>query len=162
MILMDFGGVIKGDSAITGHENWVTVDSLQLGVGRSLSASGSGMDRDTSTPSFSELTISKSTDISSTELFAQSAYGKAICEILEVHFVQTGGEGGGQIYMELELHDPIISSYSLGSGGDRPSENISISFTKIVMKYTQFEQGGQQTEADPKGYDLVAGEPFSG
>ena len=162
MILMDFGGIVKGDSAVTEHDGWITVDSVQLGVGRAISTSGGGKDRDTSTPSFSELTVSKSTDISSTELFAQAAYGKKICDKAVVHFVQTGGEGGGQVYMELELYEPIISSYSVGSGGERPSESISVSFTKIVVKYTQFEQGGTQTQADPKGYDLAAGIPFAG
>ena len=162
MILVDFGGKIKGDSAITGHENWITVDSCQLGVGRAISLSGSGRDRDTSTPSFSEATFSKSTDISSTELFAQSIFGKKLCDKGVVRWVQTGGTDAGQVYMELELHEPIISSYSMSSGGERPSESIAINFTKIVMKYTQFKSGGETVQSDPKGWDLATGKQFNG
>lgn len=161
MILLDFQGKIKGDSSITGHEDWITVDSFQLGVGRAISLSGSGRDRDTSTPSFSEATMSKSTDIASTELFGQAIYGKKLCEKATVRWVQTGGTDAGQIYLEYELHEPIISSYSMSSGGERPSESIAINFTKIVKKYTQFKAGGDTVEADPKGWDLATGKQFT-
>lgn len=159
MILLDFGGVIKGDAQQKGHEDWINLTSFQIGVGRAITTSGSGKDRDTSTPSFSEVTCTKITDISSNDIFAQATYGKKICDMAEVHFLQTGGEGAGQVFMKYELHEPIISSYSLSSGGERPSETFSISFTKIIQKYTQFDAGGTQTEATDKGYDLKTGEP---
>lgn len=162
MILMDFEGMIKGDSQNSEFTDWITVDSVQMGVGRAISSSGSGADRDTSTPSFSEVTISKSTDIASTELFAQATYGKKICEKAIIKWVQTAGAGATQVYMELELGDPIISSYSVSSGGERPVESVSINFISVVMRYTQFTEGGEATEADPKGYDLKAGTEFAG
>jgi type VI secretion system secreted protein Hcp len=159
MILLDFEGKIKGDAQQSGHEDWISLISFSLGVGRSITTSGSGKDRETSTPNFSEVSCLKSADIASNELFAQAVYGKKICEKAVVHFIQTGGEGADQVYMEYELYEPIISSYSLSSGGDRPSENFSISFTKIVQKYTQFNSGGTQTQATDKGYDLKTGKP---
>jgi type VI secretion system secreted protein Hcp len=159
MILLDFGGVIKGDAQQKGHEDWINLTSIQLGVGRAITTSGSGKDRDTSTPSFSEVTCSKISDIASNDIFAQAAYGKKICEKADVHFLQTGGEDAGQVYMMYELYEPIISSYSVSSGGERPQESFSISFTKIIQKYTQFDAGGTQTEATDKGYDLKTGEP---
>jgi len=162
MILLNFDGKIKGDSTQEGHKDWITVESFQIGVGRAISTSGAGTDRDTSTPSFSEATVSKSTDISSNELFAQAIYGKKICDKAVVRFLQTGGADASQIYMEYELHEPIISSYSISSGGERPSESIAISFTKILQKYIQFSAGAEKKPADPKGYDLKTGKPFNG
>jgi type VI secretion system secreted protein Hcp len=159
MILLDFEGVIKGDAQQTGHEDWINIDSLQLGVGRSITVSGSGKDRDTSTPSFSEVTCTKSSDIASNEIFAQATYGKKICDMAVVHFIQTGGENAGQVFMEYELYEPIIASYSVSSGGERPAESFSINFTKIIQKYTQFDAGGEQTQATDKGFDLKTGEP---
>ena len=56
MILMNFDTQIKGDSVVEAHENWITVDSIQLGVGRSISSSGGGKDRDVMlSPSLLEL-----------------------------------------------------------------------------------------------------------
>lgn len=162
MIVLDFQGKIKGDAQTEGHTNWITVDSFQLGVGRAISLSGTGVDRDTSTPSFSEATISKSTDISSTELFAQATYGKKLCDKAQVKWLQTSGTDAAQCYLEYELHEPIVSSYSMSSGGERPSESLAINFTKIVMKFTQFKDGGETVQADPKGWDLKTGKQFTG
>ncbi len=159
MILLDFEGTIKGDAQQSGHEDWINLTSIQRGVGRTITTSGSGKDRETSTPNFSEVSCSKDADIASNEIFAQAIYGKKISEKAVVHFIQTGGEGADQIYMELELYEPIISSYSSSSGGERPMENFSISFTKIVQKYTQFDAGGTQTQATDKGFDLKTGKP---
>lgn len=158
MILLQLTG-INGDSTIEGHTNWISIDSCQWGVGRGIGTAGSGKDRDTSTPSFSEMTFSKPTDIASTQLFAQATYGKKIGDKATVKWLQTGGDGGNQVYMTLELHEPIISSYSSSSGGDRPSESFSINFTKFIFKYSQFKQGGDKVDADPKGYDLKTGKP---
>lgn len=159
MILLDFEGVIKGDAQQDGHEDWINVTSIQLGVGRAITTSGSGKDRDTSTPSFSEVTCSKSTDIASNDIFAQATYGMKICDMATVDFIQTGGGGADQVFMQYELYEPIISSYSVSSGGERPTESFSISFTKIIQKYKQFDAGGTQTEATDKGYDLKTGMP---
>jgi len=159
MILLDFEGKIKGDSQQSGHDNWINLHSLRLGVGRAITTSGSGKDRDTSTPSFSEVTCSKATDIASNDLFAQAMYGKKLCDKAEVHFIQTGGEGADQVYMKYELHEPILSSYSIESKGERPTETFSISFTKIVQKYSQFDAGSKVTQATDKGYDLKTGKP---
>lgn len=158
MILLQLTG-INGDSTIDGHTNWISIDSAQWGVGRGIGTAGAGKDRDTSTPSFSEMTFSKPTDIASTMLFAQAAYGKKIGDKAVVHWLQTGGDGGNQLYLTLELHEPLISSYSSSSGGDRPTESFSINFTKLIFKYSQFTSGGAKTDADPKGFDLKTGKP---
>ena len=161
MILLQLTG-ITGDSNIDAHVGWIPVNSVQMGVGRGISTSTGGADRETSNPSFSEITVTKPTDISSTNLFAQAIYGMKIGDTCTFDFIQTGGTGKEvQIYMQLILTNPIISSYSLTSSGDRPAESFSINFTKIVYKYTQFKVGGTPTTADPKGYDLTTGKPAS-
>ena len=53
MILLNFDGNIKGDAQQAGHEDWINLTSINAGVGRAITVSGSGKDRDTSTPSFS-------------------------------------------------------------------------------------------------------------
>lgn len=159
MILLQLTG-ITGDSNIANHVGWLAVNSVQMGVGRGISSSTGGSDRETSNPSFSEITLSRAVDIASTNLFAQAIYGQKIGDTCTLDFIQTGGTGAEvQIYMQLILTNPIISAYSISSGGDRPSESISINFTKIIYKYTQFKQGGTPTPADPKGYDLTTGQP---
>lgn len=161
MILLKFDPELKGDSKVEGHDGWITIDSLQWGVGRGVSTSGVGTDRDTSNPSFSEVTITKSMDIASAQLMLETACGKAMTTAT-FHFIQTGGKDAkGQHYLEIILDKPILSGYSMSSGGDRPSESVSINYNGIKMQYNQFEEGGTVKEGKPKGYDLMKNAPKS-
>jgi len=153
MILLKFATAINGDSIVAGHEKWITCDSMQMGVGRAISASGGGVDRETSNPSFSEVTLTKSTDVSSADLFMQSVCGKGLGKA-EIHFLQTGGaDKAQQVYMKIELEDAIVSSYSMSSGGDRPTESFSLNFTKISYQYDAFS-GTKVTTGTAKKWDL--------
>ncbi len=151
MILLDLGGKIKGDSKVDKHDDWITCESFQFGVGRSVSMSGGGADRDTSTPSFSEVTLTKSTDKASTDLFLQATHGKSLGKA-KIHFIQTGDKT--QPYLIYELDETIVSSYSLSSAGDRPSESISLNFTKVWTQYDHFD-GSTIHAGQKKGYDLM-------
>ncbi len=158
MILLKFKTEIKGDSTVSGHENWITLDSVQMGVGRAITASGGGQDRETSNPSFSEITCTKSMDKASTELMMQAACGKSL-EEATIHFIQTGGaDAKGQHYLEYILTDPIVSSYSVSSGGERPSESFSINFTGFQQQYDVFKDGKTAEKGEKKGWDLEKNE----
>jgi len=159
MILLKFDPELKGDSKVEGHDGWITVDSLQWGLGRAVSTSGVGTDRDTSNPSFSEVSIAKSMDIASAQLMLEAACGLALTTAT-FHFIQTQGKDAkGKHYLEIILDKPILSSYSMSSGGDRPSESLSINYNGIKMKYDQLKEGGEVVEGEAKGYDLKANVP---
>jgi len=152
MILFDFGGKIKGDSTYADHDKWMQVSSAQMGVGRAISSSSGGADRETSTPSFSEISMTKNADVASVDLFVESAGGKDPKKAV-VHFCNVSGDSI-DVYMSWELENALISSWSVSSGGERPTESFSVNFTKIKVAYTRFEGGGKQTKISPKGWDL--------
>jgi type VI secretion system secreted protein Hcp len=161
MILLNFATAIKGDSVVEGHTDWITIDSFQMGAGRSISSSGGGKDRETSNPSISEVTLTKSMDQASTDLFIQAICGKSLGKAT-IDFIQTGGtDAKDQIFLQYELTDAIISSYSVSSGGDRPSESIAINFTQIFMKYNAFS-GTTVTAGSKKGWDLMKNQYLTG
>jgi type VI secretion system secreted protein Hcp len=95
-------------------------------------------------------------DKTSPLLLSDILSGKDIPE-LDIFFVNiTRGFGGlgTQVYAEYKLSDVLISGYSVSSGGDRPSESLSLNFTKIEYTYnTQNPDGtiGSATTA----YDLA-------
>jgi len=155
MIVLKFQKEIKGACQEPAHKNWINVNSIQFGVGRSISLAGSGNDRDTSNPSFSEVTFSRDTDVASQELFMQACGGVSLGKA-EIHFIQTAGKKN-QVYLEYELDDPIISSYSVSSGGERPSESFSVNYTKIKKIYNAFS-GETVVKGKAKGWDLVKNE----
>jgi len=159
VILLKFSTEIKGESAVTDHKDWINVDSFQLGVGRSITQTGRGGDRDTSNPSFSEATFSRATDKASPDLFMQAISGKSL-GTATIHFLQVAGaDKAPQVYLQFELGDAIVSNYSISSGGDRPTESFSLNFVKISKKYQAFS--GDKVGAVPeKKWDLVANKTY--
>ena len=148
---------IDGEAVDKGHEDWIELDSMQFGVGRTISQTGGG-DRETSNPSFSELTLTKEMDKSSPLLFfeaiAGSSLGKATLEL-----TQTGTEGS-QTYLKLELEEAIVSSYSTSSEGERPAETFALNFTKIAYTYTQYDDSGKEVGSTTKQWDLMANKEY--
>ncbi len=121
---------VAGDVTTQGFADQFEVQSYQFGVGRGVgTATGASGNREASTPSVSEITLTKNLDQASGGLLKEafSGAGKAGAVI---SFVRTDG-GGGVTYLEITLTNVMVSGYSMSSGGDRPSESISLNFTKM-------------------------------
>jgi len=56
--------------------------------------------------------------------------------------------------MEYTLTNTMISGWSTSSGGDRPSESISLNFTKIQVDPTTIDATGKIGNANPVTYDV--------
>jgi type VI secretion system secreted protein Hcp len=154
MILLKFEPELKGDSKVDKHVGWITIDSMSWGTGRAVSSSGTGADRDTSNPAFSDVTCTKSMDIASAQLMQEAACGKALTKAT-FHLIQTGGKDvSGQEFLEIILEKPLITSYSMNSGGERPVESFAINYVGLTLQYNQFEAGGTVKKGEAKGYDL--------
>lgn len=159
-ILMNFETPIKGDCTVDQHTDWITLDTFHWSVGRALTMSGGGQDRDTAQPSFSEAVVTKNMDIASTELWRQALCGKSLGKCT-IHFIQTGGpDSKVQILYEIILHDAIPSNFSSSSSGARPVESLSINFTKVEHHYNQFTLGGTPVEGEVKNWDIKANATF--
>jgi len=158
MILLRFEKEIKGEATVAGHEGWINVDSIQFGVGRSITQTGGGASRDSSNPNFAEVSLNRQSDRASTDLFIQAACGQSLGKA-EIHFLQVAGaDKPPQIYMIYELADVLVSSYSLGSGGEKPSETIGLNYTKIQTQYNSYD-GAKVATGTKKGYDLAVNKP---
>ena len=158
-IYMKYGD-IKGNVTSGDHKEWIELNSCQFGTGRPMTmASGGSTNREAgSTPNISEISVSKVNDDSSQQLFNESLVGEAVKTV--IHFCQTSKGGALQTYLELELTNCMISGYSMGSGGDRPSESLSLNFTKIQYKYTKFSGENKVGSPATSGYDLEATKAF--
>lgn len=143
---------IDGEATHETHKKWLDVGSLQWGVGRAISTpSGSTANREASEPSVSEVTITKMMDASSPKFFVESVTG-AVGKKVEIHLVTTGSPG--VTYAEYVLTDALVSAYSMSSGGDRPSESISISFTKMEYKFIPYDNKNKAGTPISVSYDI--------
>jgi len=138
-IYMQFEG-INGDVTANGFANDIQLNSFQWGVGRIVSSpTGSGADRQGSAPSISEITITKNFDSASPGLLQDALIGDA--KNVKIFFVNTV-RGKLNVYAEYDLTNVLISGYSVSSGGDRPTESLSLNFTKIEFKTVQKNADG--------------------
>jgi type VI secretion system secreted protein Hcp len=107
-------------------------DILAWGFTAQSAASGHGISGGEAKPKLGDLRIVKSQDKSTPKLALACANG--------VHFpkatLYVRKSGGGQA-LTLTLTNALISSYSMSSGGDRPTESLTINFTKIEFQYTK-------------------------
>ena len=144
---------IKGDVTADGYMNWIELNSFQWGVNRAISSPTSGGAREASAPSVSEITITKMMDQSSPSLLQQALAGEGKPVVIDL--VKTDSRGTLFAYAEYKLENVLISSYSVSSGGDRPSESISLSFTKVQFIFNSQSIDGTITPSQLT-YDLTS------
>ncbi len=146
---------ITGNVTAKGHEKWIELHSMQFGVGRGIgSPTGKSSNRETSAPNVSEVVVTKLTDETSPLFFQESTIGKS--KAVTLHIVRTSADHLETFY-ELILTNTLISGWSLSSGGDQPTESISMNFTKIQTKYIPFNTDHTPGTPVPSGYDMALG-----
>lgn len=147
-------GTINGGVTESTHTNWIALNSFQFGVERPISALAGTSEREPGAPVVSDITITKVMDSSSTALFSEAFQGTP--QTVTIDLVKTDGTGQAVTYAEYVLSNALVSSYSVSSGGDNPTESIAISFTKITFKFTpQNPDGSVGTPTPPVGWDLA-------
>jgi type VI secretion system secreted protein Hcp len=146
---------VKGDVTESGHVGWIELNSLQFGVGRGIaSPTGGSADRESSAPSVSEIVVTKDSDISSQPLLNEALQGQGQTAIID--FTRTN-QGALVVYLTITLTNTMISGWSMSSGGDRPSESVSLNFTVIEYKYTPMNPDNTMGSAMTTTYDIGQG-----
>jgi type VI secretion system secreted protein Hcp len=151
-IYMKFGS-INGAVTTKGFEKWIELNSFQWGVGRAVGTAARGSTtRESSEPSISEVTVTKLMDTSSNPLF-QDAVGGHLGSAVTIKFTTTTKDTV-TTFLKYELSNTGLSGYSVSSGGDAPTESLSLNFTKVMITYTGL---GEKTSGSPDtvGYDLT-------
>jgi type VI secretion system secreted protein Hcp len=147
-------GDIKGEVSASTHKDWIEVQSFQWGVGRGISSGvGGASKREASAPSVSEITVTKSFDVSSPLLMKEALGGKAV--VVKFDMTQTDNKGAHIAYQKYVLTDCLVSGYSISSGGDRPSESLSLNFTKIDSEYLKIDDKFASTTTGHVIYDIA-------
>jgi type VI secretion system secreted protein Hcp len=146
---------VTGGVTEPAHAGWIAISSFQWGVGRGItSPAGGSSDREGSTPSISNIVITKTTDSASPNLFRAAATGQhfpqAVIELLT--------RDGSKKYV-VTLSEVFVTSAKASSGSDRPTESLTLNFSKITFQYTPTSSpAGSPTLVS--SYDVVKGEAF--
>lgn len=96
--------------------SWGASNSSTLG-----SATGGGSGKVT----FNEITITREVDRASPKIFQACCNGQHIKSAVIAFTEGTGTEG---VYLRISMTDVLVSSIAWGSGGDQPTESITLAF----------------------------------
>ncbi len=146
---------IKGDATADGHKDWIELNSFQWGVGRGISSpTGGSKDRESSAPSISEISVTKAQDAATGKLLTEAYQGEGVKVVID--FCKTDS-GKLETYLTYELEDTMISGYSTSSGGDRPSESLSLNFVTVNVVPKVADKDGKVSNGDAIKYDVGQG-----
>jgi type VI secretion system secreted protein Hcp len=146
---------IKGQSTVKGFEEKIEVLSMSHGVAMQMTGSPSATERTSGKPNHQDLTISKYVDLSSCPIIGACNAGTNLKTVI----VTVGRNDAGTVlpYLVYTLDNTIVSSHSISSGGgDRPTETITLNYSKIKWDFTE-----QKVDMGKKGnngavWDLAA------
>ena len=148
-------GDIKGDVTAEGHkgsDGWVEINSFSFGVGRGISSPvGGSEDREATAPSVSEITMSKPMDVSSVSWLEAALWGEGVD--VQIDFCKTDKDKL-EVYSTYILNQCMVSGYSLSSGGDRPTESLSLNFAKFTYTFIKMNSDGTPGDSPRTGYDI--------
>ena len=158
-IYLEYEG-IKGNVTADGYKNHIAVESVQFGVGRGISMeAGNLSNREATRPSLSEITLTKAADNSVTAIFKEAVTGSAGKKVV-IKFVRTGADKV-QEYMDYTLENCLVSSYSMSASAEgEPMESISLSYSKIMINYSDFDKTNKSGSPQRVGYDLESAKPM--
>jgi type VI secretion system secreted protein Hcp len=129
------GSEVKGESADDKHKEWIEINSLSSGITQPASSAASqGGSKPTGRSVHSDIVISKMYDASSPHLSLACARGSRVDEVV---FELCRATGDKIPYLKITIKNGFISGWSIGGGGDVPSETVSIAFSEIEWEYKQ-------------------------
>lgn len=145
---------ISGEAQRKGHEGQIEILAFSFG-GSNPSSVGRGRGGGTGAVDLSAFNVTKKTDASSAEMFAQMCAG--------VHFptakltLYKAGGAAPLPYLIYDFEEVFVDSiqWSGAEGGDNiPIENVSFSFGKVVITYTEQNPDGTAGGDHVGQYDL--------
>jgi type VI secretion system secreted protein Hcp len=141
---------IPGESADEGHKDEIEILSFSFGATQTGGTTGGG---GAGKVVFSDISFTKPVDKSSPLLYLQCAQGKHIPTA--ILYGRKAGERPTDYYI-IKLTDVLISSVqtSGASGDERPTESLSLNFTKIEFSYARQKPDGSLEPPIQTGWDI--------
>lgn len=147
---------IEGESFVKGHEREIQIESFSFGVSNAGSFNTGG--GSAGKAQFNDFHFVMATSKASPKLLVACASGQHIKDGL----LSVRKAGTSQLdYIKWTFTDLLISSYQTGgsSGDVVPSDQVSISFAKIEIDYTEQNADGSAGPVTHGGWDLKGDKP---
>ncbi|MEX0322018.1 MAG: Hcp family type VI secretion system effector [Puniceicoccaceae bacterium] len=157
-MFLDIEGEIGGESQGAGHEGEIDVLAWSWGLSNSgtfHSGGGGGAGK----ANFQDISVTKWLDKASPKLMEACATGATLPAATLV-LRKAGGEP--LEYLVIRMEKVLVTSVSTGGSGgeDRLTENVTLNFAQIMVKYTEQMPDGSQGEIVEFGWDIETNNPL--
>ena len=144
---------IEGESTVDAHQGEIDVLTWTMGMSQSGGAQV-GRGRGAGKVHVQDLALTKLVDRASCELMLACCSGKWIEEGVLV--IRNAGQTPLE-FLKITMDDIIVSSVSLvaSSQEDRPTESISLNFTKFRVEYKEQQPDGTIVASGTMGWDIA-------
>ena len=144
---------IKGESSDSKHKGEIELESWSFG-GTNSATFSSGSGGGSGKVSLQDFHFTKKVDVASVNLFVACATGQHLASA-----ILTCRKAGGtqEEYLVITLTDTMVSSYQTGGhagSGVVPSEQISLGYAKIEIKYKEQKPDGTLGGDITGGWDV--------
>jgi len=149
-------GDVKGEAKDDKHKDEIEIESFSWGAtqaGTFAFGGGGGAGK----VRFQDLHFSTGVSKASPLLFKACATGQHYKEAI-LTCRKAGGSRESLDFMKITLSDVLVTSYQAGgsSGGDRPTESLSLNYAKIEYEVAAQNPDGSLGDANKAGWDLKA------
>ena len=146
----------SGNVTTDGFKNWIEVSDIEFsGVSAPVKMHiGNSIDRNSSRPTFGEVTIIKNHDQSSNVLFDAAHSGRSFDQI-EFNYASTGSES--VVYSKLILSNAMVTHYADRHNHEAqgtPQEIVRFAYTKMQRTLTPRDASNKLGSPNSTGYDL--------
>jgi type VI secretion system secreted protein Hcp len=132
-VFMKYSGV-RGTAALGSETGLIELKSFQFGIGRGIGTPiGKAKERESTSPTITDIGVTKVMDNTSANFYqlARSSDGRDKVTIYSVEPLKPGK--APVINLKCVLEDVMITTYSVSSYADLPTESITLSFLKITF-----------------------------
>lgn len=146
---------ISGNVLDPSHKGWIDIVEAEFDINRKLTLKSSTRnDRENANAAISHIELTKLMDSSSPNIFLEACCGRG--KTVQLALVKTGVGSGADTYMEYVLENCLVSKYEVQAmrySNLRPVEIIQISFTRMTLKYTSYDNDGNALAPLAAGFD---------
>lgn len=148
---------VTGEASDKNHVDWIEILSWSHGFSQPASplraSSGSTVEK----ANHADFNFTKAMDSASDDLIGACWKGVQY-EKVNVECFKSDGDNQPIKFLEINMEDVIVSSYSVsGGGGDLPMENVSLAYSKITYKYDPKKKDqAQAAGVQPITHDLAS------
>jgi type VI secretion system secreted protein Hcp len=135
---------IPGESTSAQGAKMIELLSFNHGVAMPLTHGPSNTSRASGRCVHQDFTVSKHVDISSPTLNLKCCSGEDIKQ-MKIHIWKADAAAKPIEYITYTMDSVIVTSVSVGGGGDQPIETVTFNYKKITWDY------GQQLQVQPGG-----------